>query len=222
MQNKIYLAVLVRVISGLNIELAAKLLQNVVLCQWTFELIVAFQEDRAVINTGHVFKKAGIKHKQLELIQLIKSGKRMLHLGDIVDTVQHTGRNKPFNRFFKITRSSAFPDSPIHELLIGFGKLCNDAAKDHENAPAVDLAIVLGKVVFINLDQLFLDLRNTRRIFVFHPRGNAFRHSSDNQVIVVGIQQATVKDLLNLLTFLDAFIIGEKRGIGCVQKLIEA
>lgn len=40
-----------------------------------------------------MLEQPGIKEKQLELVQLIKGAKRMLHLGDIVDAVKHTGCN---------------------------------------------------------------------------------------------------------------------------------
>lgn len=49
-------------------------------------------------------------------------------------------------------RIAALPDRAVHKFLVGLGKLGDDAAEHHEDAPAVDLAVVLGEVVLIDLD----------------------------------------------------------------------
>lgn len=72
LDEEINLTVFVRVVTRLHLKLTAELLQNVVLRQWPFELKVRFQQNCAVINTSHVLEQTRIKHKQLELIQLIK------------------------------------------------------------------------------------------------------------------------------------------------------
>ena len=91
LQNKIDLIVLVCKIAWLNLKLTAKLLQNIVFGQGTLELIISLQEDCAVVYACHVLEQSGVKNKEFELIELVKSRKRMLHLGNIVDTIKHTG-----------------------------------------------------------------------------------------------------------------------------------
>ena len=105
-----------------------------------------------------MLEQAGVKDKEFELIQLVEGRKGMFHFGDIVDPVQHSGRNEPLNGLLKISCPAAFTDSAIHELLIGLGKLGNDAAEHHKDASAVDLAIVFGEIIFVDLDQFPLDL----------------------------------------------------------------
>ena len=106
LQQKVDLSCFVRVIARLHLKLPAKLLQDIVLgqrpFQRPFELIVRFQQDGAVVDTRHVLEQPCIKQEQLELIELVKGRKRMFHLGNIIDTIEHTGRNEPFNRFLKI------------------------------------------------------------------------------------------------------------------------
>ena len=153
-------------VSRLHLELAVKLLQDKILGQGPLELIIGLQKDGAVVNARHVFEEAGVKEEELEMIQPVKSGKRMLHPGDIVDAMDHTGGDKPFDRLLKISGPAALTDSPVHELLVGFGKLRNDAAEDHENTPAVDLAVVFGEVVLVDLDELPLNPGYFRRVFV--------------------------------------------------------
>ena len=159
---KINLTVFVGIIAGFYLELPPELLQDKVLGQGAFELIIAFQQNCAVVNPRHLLEQSSVKDKELELIQLVKSGKRMLHFGDIVDPAQHPGRDEPFYRFLEISGPAPSPDSAVHELFIGFCKLGNDTAEDHQNAPTVDLAVVLGEVVLIYLDQLALDLGHLR------------------------------------------------------------
>ena len=145
----------------------------------------------------------------------------MLHFGDVVDAVQHSRRDQPLNRLLKITGSAALPHSAVDKLLIGFGKLGDDAAEHHQDPPAVDLAIVLGEVIFIDLDQFSLNLGNFGWIFLLHPGGNALRHPANNQVVVVGFQQAVVKNLLYLLILMNAIVIGIERLVCSFQKLIK-
>ena len=128
------------------------MLQYIVFSERPLELVISLQKNCAVVNARHVFEQAGIEQKELELIQLVKGGEGMLHFGDIIDTVQHSRRNQPLDRLLKITSPTALPHSAVDELLIGFGKLGNNAAEDHQYPPAVDLAIVLGEVVFIDFD----------------------------------------------------------------------
>jgi len=82
----------------------------------------------------------------------------MLHLRDIVDTVQHPGGDQPLDGLLKVPGPAALPDSSIHELLIGLCELSHNAAEYHQNAAAVDLAVMFGEVIFIDLDQFLLDL----------------------------------------------------------------
>ena len=103
-----------------------------------------------------MLKKTGIKNKQFELIQLIKRGQRMLHFRNIIDAVEHSCGNKPFNRLFKITRSAALADSSVHKLFVRFRKLCDNAAEYHEDASAVYFAIVFRKVILIDLKEFSL------------------------------------------------------------------
>ena len=91
MQQKVNFSGFVRVIARFYLKLPAKLLQDIVLGQRPFELIVRFQQDGAVVDTRHVLEQPCIKQEQLELIELVKGGKGMFHLGDIVDAVEHTG-----------------------------------------------------------------------------------------------------------------------------------
>ena len=91
LQQKVNFSGFVRVIARFYLKLPAKLLQDIVLGQRPFELIVRFQQDGAVVDTRHVLEQPCIKQEQLELIELVKGGKGMFHLGDIVDAVEHTG-----------------------------------------------------------------------------------------------------------------------------------
>ena len=113
------------------------------------------------------------------------------------------------------------PYSTVYELLIGLGKLGDDAAEYHQDPPAIDLAIVLREVVFIDFDQFSLNLGNFGRIFFLHPGGNALRHPANDQVVVVGFQQAVVKNFLDLLILMDALVIGIECLVCGFQKLIK-
>ena len=91
LQQKVNFSGFVRVIARFYLKLPAKLLQDIVLGQRPLELIVGFQQNGAVVDTRHVLEQPCIKQEQLELIELVKGGKGMFHLGDIVDAVEHTG-----------------------------------------------------------------------------------------------------------------------------------
>ena len=78
-----------------------------------------------------MLEQPGVKDEEFELIQLIKCGQRVLHLGNVVDPVQHSSRNEPFDGFFKVPCPAAFPDSAVHEFFVGLCKLCNNAAEYH-------------------------------------------------------------------------------------------
>ena len=78
-----------------------------------------------------MLEQPGVKDEEFELIQLIKCGQRVLHFGNIVDSVQHSGRNEPLNGFFKVPCSATFPDSAVHKFFIGLCKLRNNAAEYH-------------------------------------------------------------------------------------------
>ena len=80
---------------------------------------------------------------------------------------------------------------------------------------------MLGKVVFVNFHQFSLDSGNHCRVFMVDPGYNAFRHPANDQIVVVGFQQAVVENFLNGLILLDAFIIGKERRVGGFQKLIK-
>lgn len=197
LQYKVDLAVFVGIVARLHIKLPPKLLQNIVFCQRTFELVIALQENSAVVDPRHLLEQPGVKNKELELIQLVEGGKGMLHFGDVVDPVQHPGRDKPFYRLLKVPGSAAFTDCAVHKLFIGLGQLGHDAAEHHEDTPAVDLAVVLGEVIFVNFDQLTLDLCDFGRVLVLDPGSNALRHPADDEIIVVGFCQPVVEDILN-------------------------
>ena len=49
------------------------------------------QEDCFVVYAGHVLEQSCIKQEEFELIELVKGRKRMLHLGDIADSIEHSG-----------------------------------------------------------------------------------------------------------------------------------
>ena len=117
------------------------------------ELIIRLQQNGAVISACHVFEQAGVKHEELELVQLVKGCQGILHLGDIVDAVQHPGGNQPLDGFLKVPGPAVLPDGSVHGFLIGLCQLCYDAAECHQNEAAVDLTAVFGEVVFIYLDQ---------------------------------------------------------------------
>lgn len=68
LQDEIQLVVLAGEVSRLDVKLTAKLLQKVVFRQRALELIVGLQEDGAVIDAGHVFQKARVEEKELELV----------------------------------------------------------------------------------------------------------------------------------------------------------
>ena len=162
-----------------------------------------------------MLEQAGVKHEEFELVQLVKGCQGMLHLGDIVDAVQHSGRDQPLDGLFKVPGPAAFPDSSIHELLVGLCELSHNAAEYHQDAAAVDLAVVFGEVIFVDLNQFLLDLRDLCRVLMCDPRGNALRHSADDQIIVVCLQQPVVENFLDRLLFLNT-------GIVCVQALIRS
>ena len=118
LDKEINFTVFIGVIAGFHIELAAKLLQDIVFRQRTLELIIRLQQNGTVINACHVFEQTGVEHEEFELVQFVKGCQGMLHLGDIVDAVQHSGRDQPLDGLFKVPGPAAFPDSSIHELLV--------------------------------------------------------------------------------------------------------
>lgn len=63
LQDEVNLAVLIREIPGRYWELATQLLQEIVFGQRPFELVIGFQEDRAVIDAGHMFEQSGIEQE---------------------------------------------------------------------------------------------------------------------------------------------------------------
>lgn len=91
LQHKVNLAVLIREIARLNFKLTAKLLQNIVFSQRSLERIIALQKDSSVVYASHVLEQSGVEYKELELTELVKCRKRMLHLGNIVNTVEQPG-----------------------------------------------------------------------------------------------------------------------------------
>ena len=93
----------------------------------------------------------------------------MPHLGDIVNAVQHTGGDQPFDRLIKVPGPAALPDSAVGKLLVGFGQLGDNAAEYHQDASAVHLSVVLGEVILVDLKEFPLDLGDCRRIFVIDP-----------------------------------------------------
>ena len=102
LQYKVDLAVFVGVVARFYIELTPKLLQNIIFCQRAFELVIAFQENGAVVDPSHLLEQAGIKDKELELIQFVESRKRVFHFGDIVNPVQLArppSRTAPYMNF---------------------------------------------------------------------------------------------------------------------------
>ena len=116
-----------------------------------------------------MFEQSGIKEKELELVKFVKSGKRMFHLRDIIDAVKHPGRNKPFDRFFKIPRFASLPNSTIDKLFIRFGELGDDTAEYHQNTSAVYFPVMLRKIIFVDFDEFLLNLRNRSRILMVDP-----------------------------------------------------
>ena len=184
-------------------------------------MVIGFQEDSTVVNARHVLKQSCIKEKELELVKLVKSRKRMLHLGNIVDAIEHACGHKPLDRFFKIPCSAALPNSSVHKLLVRFRKLRYDASKHHQDPTAVHLPVVFGKVILIDFNELSLNFGNCRRIFMIHPCGNTFRHPADDQVVIIGFQQTIVEDFLDRLFFPNALVISKQRRITSFQKLIK-
>ena len=182
LQKEIDLPIFVTIVSRFHRKLSSELLQDIVFRERPLELVISLQKNCAVVNARHVLEQAGIKQEELELIQLVKGGEGMLHFGDVIDSVQDSRRDQPLNRLFKITSSAALPYSTVYELLIGLGKLGDDAAEYHQDPPAIDLAIVLREVVFIDFDQFSLNLGNFGRIFLLHPGGNALRHCSGHRL----------------------------------------
>ena len=91
----------------------------------------------------------------------------------------------------------------------------------HQDASAIHLPVMLGKVVLINFYEFSLDLGNRCRVLMVDPRGHTFRHPADDQIVDVGFQQAVVEDFFNGLIFLDALVVSKKRRVGCFQKLVE-
>lgn len=86
---------------------------------------------------------------------------------------------------------------------------------------AVDLAVVLGEVVLVDLDQLVLDLADLGRVLVLQPGVHALRHAADDKVVVQTLQQTPVEDILNGLFLLDRGIVGEQGRVCGLQELIE-
>ena len=52
-------------------------------------------------------------------------------------------------------------------------------------------------------------------------RDNAFRHPTDDQIVVVDFQQTVMEDFLNVLVLLDAFIVSKESRINRFQKFIK-
>ena len=80
---------------------------------------------------------------------------------------------------------------------------------------------MLGKIVLVDFHEFSLDLGNCRRVFVVDPRDNAFRHPTDDQIVVVDFQQTVMEDFLNVLVLLDAFIVSKESRINRFQKFIK-
>ena len=50
----------------------------------------------SLLGKGTAFEEIVIKDKELKLVKPVKRGKRMFHLGDVVNGVEHPGGGKPF------------------------------------------------------------------------------------------------------------------------------
>ena len=169
-----------------------------------------------------MFEQTGVEHEEFELVQFVKGCQRMLHLRDIVDAIQHPGGDQPLDGFLKITRSAALADSSVHKFLVWLCQLGHNAAEHHQNASAVDFTVVFRKVVFVDLNQLLLNLRDLCRVLMGDPRGDTLRHSTDDQVIVECLQQPIVENFLDRLLFLDTGIVGVQALIRGLQKLVKS
>ena len=108
----------------------------------------------------------------------------MLHFGDVIHPVQHPGGHQPLDGLLKVPGPAALPDRSVHEFFVGLGQLGDDAAEHHKDAFSVDLDVVLGEVVLVDLDQLILNLADLGRILALQPGGHALRHSADDEVVV--------------------------------------
>ena len=108
-------------------------------------MIITFQQNCAVVDPRHLLEQSSIKDKELELIQLVKGGKRMFHLGDIVDPVQHPSGDEPFYRFLEVSGTASFPDSAVHELLIGLASWETILRKTIRIRPLLTLPLCLEK-----------------------------------------------------------------------------
>lgn len=190
LQHEVDLAVFVGEVPGFHLKLAPKLLQNAVFRQRPLEVVVAFQQDGAVVHPGHMLEQASVKDKQLEWIQLVKGSQGVFHFGDVVHPVPHPGRHRPLDGFLKVPGPTTLPDGTVHEFPVCPGQLRDDAAEHHGDASAVDLAVVFGEVVLVDPDQLILDLLDLAdfgRVPVLQPGSHALRHPTDDEVVVVSL-----------------------------------
>lgn len=146
----------------------------------------------------------------------------MIQLGDVVNPVEHTGGDEPFDRFFKVARPRPFFDRAVHELFVRLGKLSDNAAEDHEDASAVDFSVMLGEIVLVDFNEFSLYLSDSRRVLVPRPRRDAFGHAADDEVVVVDVEQAGMEDFLNLTSLFNRLIIREERWIDGLKKFVEA
>ena len=215
LEHKVQLIILIRVIARFQRKLSPQLLQNIILRQGAFKLILCFQQNRRIINPGHLLQQPGIKNKKLKTVQLIKSRQRMFQFGHIINPVQHPCRDQPFDGFFKITGPAAGFDGAVHKLFVRLGQLRHDAPEYLQDTAAVHLPVVLGKSMFIQGDQFFLQTRYPERIFVFNPGRHAFRHTANDQIIIIGIRQPFMENSFHALAFMNRSKITGQLNINC-------
>lgn len=67
----------------------------------------------------------------------------MFGLGDVVDAVDESGADEPFDGFFKFSGAGAFFHGAVDKLFVWLCELGDEAAKDHEDATTIDAAVVL-------------------------------------------------------------------------------
>ena len=71
LQHEVDLCAAFRIISWGDVELSLQLLQDIVFCEWAFELKGFAEQNGAVVYAGHCFQEACIKQEQFEMLELV-------------------------------------------------------------------------------------------------------------------------------------------------------
>ena len=136
---------------------------------------------------------------ELEGIANFLRRKRICHLRDIVNPADDSRGYQPFDGPFVFSRPCAFLGHAIDELAIGLRELRHQRTQDDQNPCRINRTVVLDNVILIQGQQIALHLADFCHIAIRKEAAHASRHASDDQILIIRIQQTMMEDVIQRL-----------------------